>query len=475
MAYLIIDRRAELAIRQDGGLVTKDFVVTRQADVPQFYELEEAVVLDVVMDENHPEVKNSKTTVEYTPKNRDGSIPKEDDNDYGNIGKVKFRFINSQRNLEKENLFWAYPYENTGLTEWPLMNEVVIVGKYLGRYYYTKKLNTRFLVNSNAIFSTERAAGKVDQNLNEYTKEPYVGPTSKVAATPEDSRDIYGVLGSYFKFNPFIRTLKRFEGDTILESRFGSSIRFGAYDYNRDIYDGVGDYSDGGGNPMILIRNRQAHVKLPQGKTAKGYTIEDINNDGSSIHMTSGKTVSSFQPTVGTPLISGRKPVGFPEFSGDQIIINSDRLVFSARSKEMLFMSKKRIGMITDDPFSVTSGGMMTLTSMKSATLSAPQVFLGDHGKIYEPALLGRTTSLWMYKLIDWMLSSLNGQIEMTIHLISHFHISLVGPTTPAIPASFFWLEHLQSLIASQVLLLGIRSQISANLSSRVFVAGGVD
>lgn len=475
MSYQTSDRRAELNIRQDDLLASKRFVVERQPEIPSFYELEEAVVLDVVMDENHPEVKNSRLDPVDWPENIDGSNPRPSDKDYGNIGKIKFRFLNSQKGINKENLFWAYPYENTGVTEWPVMNEVVIVGKYLGKYFYTKKLNSKSVVNSNASFITERIAGKVNENLNEYTQSPYNGPES-VLNSSGGGEDYVGILGSYFKFNPNIRTLKRFEGDTILESRFGSSIRFGAYDYTRANDYGVGEYADGGGNPMVLIRNRQAPIKNSQGYTAKGYTLENINLDGSSIHLTSGKTVSPFQTTVSTPLISGRKPVGFPKLDGDQIIINSDRLVFSAKSKEMLFMSKKRIGMITDAPFSVTSAKMMTLTSMESATISAPQIFLGDHGKVYEPALLGRTTCAWLYAMVDWMLLNVNTQIQMLTATISHFHFTKIGPTTPAFPpAALFWIEQLQSLYASQVSLLALRSQISSLMSSRVYVSGGVD
>ncbi|MEG7750673.1 hypothetical protein U2087_15620, partial [Listeria monocytogenes] len=56
----------------------------------------------------------------------------------------------------------------------------------------------------------------------------------------------------------------------------------------------------GGGNPMILIRNRQRPIKTDNTsineKNVGGYVLEDINNDGSSIHMTSGLTISEFQP-----------------------------------------------------------------------------------------------------------------------------------------------------------------------------------
>ena len=109
-------------------------------------------------------------------------------------------------------------------------------------------------------------------------------------------------MGKYFKANNKIRPLKHFEGDTIIQSRFGSSIRFGAYENNPSIdvgtSNGYGDsYSENLGNPMILIRNRQ---KITKNKETKyQYNIlEDINEDGSSIQITSGRTISKFVPTL---------------------------------------------------------------------------------------------------------------------------------------------------------------------------------
>ncbi|MFN9900874.1 MAG: hypothetical protein ACK55Z_19255, partial [bacterium] len=81
-----------------------------------------------------------------------------------------------------------------------------------------------------------------------------------------------GYLGNYFIINPYIRSIKKYEGDTTIESRFGQSIRFSAYDENRtndkSIYPSYAlngnllrQSKDGGyGNPKITIRNRQRNI-----------------------------------------------------------------------------------------------------------------------------------------------------------------------------------------------------------------------
>jgi hypothetical protein len=242
MSYTHTDRRSDLNIKQDDLLASKRFVIERKPDSSYFYELEEAVVLDVILDESHKEFENTEFQVsDDFPVNIDGTEPIVGEKDYSLIGKIKFRFLNSERGKDKEQLAWAFPIENTGITEYPLMNEVVIVGKYLNKYFYTKKLNFKSVVNSNASFITEIVSGFVEQNFDEYVKEaetPMKGPKSTMNFS--GGENYTGVLGSYFKFNHHIRALKRYEGDTILESRFGSSIRFGAYDDNRSNDVGAG-------------------------------------------------------------------------------------------------------------------------------------------------------------------------------------------------------------------------------------------
>lgn len=490
MAYINTDRRDDLNIKQDDLLASKRFIIERKPDVSYFYELEEAVVLDIILDETHPEVQDSCLSGNDTPPNIDGSEPQDGDQDFGWIGRIKFRFLKSQVGQEKETLSWAYPMENTGVVEYPLLNETVVVARYMNNYYYTRKLNTKSIINSNASFDTERAFGLEEENLNHYELDdqenpsPYRGPRSKMNFSGGENYE--GVLGSYFKFNPKIRTLKKFEGDTILESRFGSSIRFGAYDYIRGNDNGLGEYSDGGGNPMILIRNRQAQVQSPSGFSAKGYTIEDINKDGSSIHMTSGKTKSQFVPDASfAAMINKTKAAPVPRvFDGDQIVFNSDRLIFSSRANEMLFYSKKMIGMTTDNILSLNSNKDTTITSKNGViTLNAKKIYLNFNkgGANDQPVLLGRDTVAWLYKFVDWTLLCHNNQIEILTLIISfnaiHFHLFFgTIPTTPAAPPFLALIgkmsENLQSLIAESLQLTALRSQLSACMSSRTFLGG---
>ena len=257
-------------------------------------------------------------------------------------------------------------------------NYSVVAGAY---GIYAQSVNSN--INTNAAFELERTYGQATQNINEYTKSPFVGPSSVLngGSTNQESNPNYvGILGNYFKFNPAIRALKRYEGDSIIESRFGSSIRFGSYDENRNNDSGIGEYSSQGGNPMILIRNRQSPIK---GATElnklvnKGFVTESMNNDGSSIHLTSGKTISKFIPNTTLPFIDIVLPIDTPKLDGDQIVFNSDRLVFSSKANEILMYSKGFFGITTDKSFSVSSIGNTTLTSTGVIVFNAPKIYLG--------------------------------------------------------------------------------------------------
>jgi hypothetical protein len=488
MPHFLFNRRSDLNLKQDDSIASKRFVIERKADTALFYEMEEAVVLDVIYDETHPHVQKNAVDVDEIPPNIDGKKPEPGSIDYGRIGCIKFRFLQSEKNKEKERLNWAYPMENTGITEWPLLNEKVVVVEYSKKWYYTRKLNFKSLVNSNASFKTERINGREEENFNEYTGEPYEGPLSKM--NYDGGKDYEGVLGYYFKFNNKIRALKRYEGDTIFESRFGSTIRFGAYDSNRTNDNGLGEYADGGGNPKILIRNRQAPIKGEQGKFANGYTEEDVNKDGSSIHITSGKTESSFSPTTKKVMFRadikeeqpGYSPDGatdfnYPKQDGDQIVINSDRLIFSSKANETFHFSKKRYAVVTDDEYTVDSHKQIVLTTNERTTINSPFIFLGQFEKAVEPVLMGRTTTNWNMALCDWILLQTNWMIELCEEwLAKHVHKDDTGRDMQFPPKSE-WEEKLKKQVSDlkklRESLIKLRDDAPKNMSQRVFVVGG--
>tara|TARA_A100001037_G_C15151929_1_gene639844 strand:- start:3622 stop:6687 length:3066 start_codon:yes stop_codon:yes gene_type:complete len=279
--------------------MTQRQIYSRKPEGILFYELEPAVVIDVIRDETHPIFKKGKTSPHVSNNEWPAGYNDVEHLDYSWTGRIKARQINSQESVPVSELDWIIPLE-AGLIEYPLVNELVIVVEYMGSKYYTRRLNTRNFINNSADFRYEHKYGKND-GVTASSSANLVGARNKSNISPASG--VYGsFLGKYFKSNNKVRPLKHYEGDTILESRFGSSVRFGCYvdDPTFDVGTGKGhgeSYEGNYGNPMILIRNRQ-HITTEDETKYQYNILEDINRDGSSIHITSGNTKSEFLSTI---------------------------------------------------------------------------------------------------------------------------------------------------------------------------------
>ena len=155
--------------------------------------------------------------------------------------------------------------------------------------------------------------------------------------------------GEYFQPQR-VNSLRLYEGDTLLQSRFGQSIRFSAYNNEENTF-----------SPTIIIRNRENDLTTQE---KEGFIIEeDINRDGSIIAITSADYKLDFQP--GRVDDKGSTdfettPINFElpeEYTGnDQILINSERIILSSKSQEMIFFSKGDYGFISDGKFTIDNG-----------------------------------------------------------------------------------------------------------------------
>jgi hypothetical protein len=200
----------------------------------EFYELEPAVVLDVIIDGNHPFLKSSTSAItidaDRWPGDVEGKKSNTKDIDYSWVGRALVRMVFSSPTTKKEQLVWAFPMDSS-VSEYPLINEVVMVFKYQNKYFYHRKLNWRNLPNEGVDFSINRKISGVD-NTELYSDVPYSGIESK--ANFAGSLGYKGVAGKYYKINNRMRRIQRYEGDLVVESRFGQSIKMGTYDGTRE-------------------------------------------------------------------------------------------------------------------------------------------------------------------------------------------------------------------------------------------------
>ena len=197
-----------------------------------------ANVIDIILDESHPffpknnNPENSKSThyispFNIIPHNYKGDPVNPVDIDYTYIGRVKIRILGENQQIPADELSWAIPLDNS-ITHYPLINELVLVLKIGNVYYYTKPLNRYNYLGTNPDFMIEVSNSSGGNILMPYNADKF--KKSYVRHPSFSTKDDIGFLGNSFIINPNIRHVKPSEGDTIIESRFGQSIRFSAYD-----------------------------------------------------------------------------------------------------------------------------------------------------------------------------------------------------------------------------------------------------
>ena len=283
------------------------------------------VVYSVVLDENHPQIKEL---------GKDLSI----------IGCVEFRSP-GQLASDDESLTLAYPYDSLE-KDLPLRNESVELIQSGGRTYYRRiGIGTTPNITSGekTIASTFTPREDRGQSTRQYSKVQATG-IARAGGGDYSKHDGYG---DYYTPQQNIHKLKLYEGDRLLETRFGQSLRFTAY--NND---------DKEFSPVVILRNAESGISRSEARNAA--IEEDINRDGTIIVLGSNQYQLGFQP--GTVDRNGTsdfetKPNSFSDYPstliGDQLLLNSGRIILSVKNAEMIFYSKKNYGFISDGGLSI--------------------------------------------------------------------------------------------------------------------------
>jgi len=221
---------------------------------------------------------------------------------YDAIGTIFFTRLDENIPLEKN---WTN-ITNTArplfsfLKNYPLINEIVLIlssydkGIYQtgngSTNYYFPNLNIWNHPHHNALPTTKGILDDASKQDYEQTQNGIV-----VRQVEDGSTDID--LGNYFSESLAIKPLLPYEGDTIIEGRFGNSIRFGSTNIGEDILkENKNRWSNQGktGDPITLIRNGQLENTDKKGWV---HTIEDIDDDASSIYLTSNQQLTNFIPS----------------------------------------------------------------------------------------------------------------------------------------------------------------------------------
>lgn len=223
----------------------------------------------------------------------------------------------------------ARPYSNE-IQSIPLVGELVLIIKTYNQYssntktknawFYLTTLNIQSDVNENRLPGIS-----VPRNLKPIEIEKPAGKTFK---------------------SKVISPLQPYEGDKIISGRWGNSIRFGStistipekYYYKSPTWKGDTD-----GDPIIIISNGQQNLEN------KEFVVEDIENDNSSLYLTSTQNINNIIFSTDTP------PKNYNDFEGSNFIGIADRLILRSKKDQTIIDSQGDITLNTPNKVMIGS------------------------------------------------------------------------------------------------------------------------
>ena len=306
---------------------------------------------------------------------------------WNGIGAIFYEIVNKSGTKSYPN--FALPYDSQ-LKTYPLINEIVLLislpNQSIGfvssneSYFYMSPLGIWNHPHHNAY---PNLLDKI--NDQEQTRD-YPSSTSGSVRQVTDGRtdiDLNSSNSSQNSQNTFvekidIHPLLPFMGDSLLEGRYGQSLRFGSTAKSESEKKNNWSNSGENGDPITILRNGQ-----PSKVSDKGWIpiTENINNDLSSIYLTSTQKI---------PIKLAREeelrwltPPTFPgKYLLPQILINSGQISINSKEDSILLGSKKSIGLTCYDEINLIGNDIV---------LDATNLYLGSTNASH-PVLLGDKT-----------------------------------------------------------------------------------
>jgi hypothetical protein len=310
-----------------------------------------ARVTDIVLDENHPK----------------WDIVGE----WNGIGAIFYEFVNQSATGTATN--YALPYDAQSKT-YPLVNEIVLLfslpDSSMGRstdsksYFYLKPLGIWNHPHHDA-YPNPTTYGRNQQQDYKATE---MGAVRQVTdgSTDINLNSPINPSQNTFVEKVDIHPLMPFMGDSLLEGRYGQSLRFGSTAKSQSEKKNNWSSAGNNGDPITILRNGQPTKVSPEGWIP---ITENITQDLSSVYLTSYQKIPF--SIVNENFISYTTPPITPaQFNLPQIILNSNRIVLNAKTDSVLVSGQNSVG--------ISSNGSINLESTSEINLSSRLVRLGD-------------------------------------------------------------------------------------------------
>jgi hypothetical protein len=321
-------------------------------------------IISIVLDETHPRFREL--------------------GEWNGLGTVEYDLVQSP--TPPNQLYPTARPIDPSFKNFPLVNEIVYIlalpntdiGEFTGN-------TNNYYINTVGIWNHPHH-NAYPQNANTLPlpqqKDYIQTEAGSVRRVTDQSTEIF--LGVTFKERSNIHPLLPFEGDKIIEGRWGNSIRLGSTVKNTP-----NTWSSTGtdGDPITIIRNGQGI------QTEEGWipTVEDINNDDTSVYFTSTQKIPLEASSTSYSSYSSNPPTKPNEYTGRQLILNSGRLVFNTTEDHLLLSSKQTVNVNAISGFNVDS---------PQSVIQSNSVLLGGVNAV-EPVLKGDTTINILVDLVN--------------------------------------------------------------------------
>jgi len=247
--------------------------------------------------------------------------------------------VNIKQSTKSSNEITAYPLDSN-IKRIPVVGEMVYIVQQQSSdasaihrtqtYYYVSSVSIQKNINHNAL-PKANAQFKVSGGGGDSA-----GYQQAAAGNAESNSTKPFDFGYGFEEVSELSSLQPFSGDVLIEGRFGQSMRMG---YTPSNSEGTQNPTWEGAptSPITILRNT---VNESGWNT---FVIEDVNEDDSSIYLTSGQKVKLSTPSLG----SGLTPPG--NYQGAQVIVNSEQVSINSKKDSVILTSAKDIGLSTSD------------------------------------------------------------------------------------------------------------------------------
>lgn len=268
---------------------------------------------------------------------------------------ITFKFLDVISN-SNEGIHTARPL-HTFIKHIPVPGEIVNIvesansysnnGRNGSGWYYTPSVGIYSSIHYNGLDGSSNISIQQNTNYNVALTGNHLKQVNQISRNKKS----FILNKNVFPIQPYI-------GDTIIESRYGSSIRMSS------TVNGVDNppfwqSPSNTNNPIVIIRNTKRN---DIGNTK--FIKESLSDDDSLIIMSSGLSIpiklstNSISTSVRNKIYSLTSNI-----YANQIILSSDRIILNSKNNEILLASKGGISLNTNAPIVLQSSQKINLSS----------------------------------------------------------------------------------------------------------------